>query len=433
MTSEIEEALSPDPSPPPPADPPLPELTTVLLVLFPIGAGLVVCNLYYMQPLLPGVMHDFSVDETKAALLTTSTQVGYGLGMVFVLPVADIVEKRRLICVMLCLAVVFLVVMAVSPIYYVSLVDCFCIGFASVTPQLLVPIAAQMAKPERRGKVVGTVVSGILVGILLSRVLSGLIGKHFGWKTIFWIAAIMIGLFTIALRALLPEIRPSVDLTYFQALRSLPTIFLQYRDLRVCSGCVMCTFAVFNTFWTCLAYLLKDQWGWGSDIAGLFGLIGVLGALVANLGGRLVDRTGPFLVISIAVGVTLTAQILVTTVCWWIAGLIVTIVFLDMGIQAWHTSMHTIVQSLTNEARTRVTAIFMCMLFAGGSAGAAIGSSLYQHFGWTADGIFGIGLIAVGGALHFVARPGWRETKQEQKDAEMETELEAEPGAGSEV
>jgi predicted MFS family arabinose efflux permease len=383
----------------------------------------------YVQPLLTQVQDYFNVGESGAALFVTVAQVGYAIGIVFILPAADFLEKRRLMCVILIVAVAFMIVIAVSPIYMVTLAAFFCLGVTSVTPQLLIPMAAQMAKPERRGRVVGVVVSGIMIGVLISRVFSGLLGKAFGWKTIYWIAAIPMVLYAITMRLLLPEIRNRDDLTYGQALKSLIPLFVKYGKLRYAGSGAMCCFGSLHVFWTCLAYLLRDEYGWGPDIAGLFGLVGVAGALMALFAGRLADSKGNFLVVSIGIVSVLVGYVLVTTVCRWLAGLIVTILIIDAGLQYWNTGVQTIVQNLTNEARSRVTAIFQFMFFAGASIGSAVGAALYQNYGWTADGLFGVAVIACALIVHLVTQWGeWRVpppgqeagTKEEEEASEIQ-------------
>jgi predicted MFS family arabinose efflux permease len=349
------------------------DLTTFLLVLITIAAGLVECNQYYMQPLLPFVGDYFEVDVTQSALLTTAAQVGEGVGMIFLIPIGDLVEKRRFICIVLILAIICLIGIAISPIYYVTFGLCFLMGLTSVSPQLLVPVAAQLSHPEQRGRAVGTVVSGMVVGIHASRLLAGFLGStglhndfwywwhsdhvgDSGWKTVFWVAAILLIVLAIILRCKLPLLPATADMSYWRVLKSMWTLFYENGTLRACIFCMMCGFAAFNIFWTCLAYLLRDNYGSGHETsrdAGLFGLIGVVGAIVANLAGRLVDRVGPFVVISAAIGVTLLSFFGVTFICGWLPGLIATTVVMDAGIQAWNTPIQTVAQGLTTRPKPR--------------------------------------------------------------------------------
>jgi predicted MFS family arabinose efflux permease len=324
--------------------------------------------------------------------------------MLFIVPIADIVEKRKLVLTMLVLITVVLVGVCVSPIYEVTLISCFFVGLTSVTPQIFVPVSASMAGPERRGKVVGILLSGLMIGILLSRVLSGALADWFGWKSVFGVAAGLTVVLLVAVALVMPRLEPPSDLKYLAIIRSLWSVFVQFGDLRYAATCGMCGFSTFSIFWTCLSYLLADQYGWGPGIAGLFGIVGVVGAMAAQVGGRVVDRYGTFFVVSATIGVSLLSYVLVTTVCWWLAGLIVTIVLLDAGIQGWNTALQAKIQSLSDEARARITAIYIFMYFVGGSIGSVSGSALYQHFGWVAIGILGSGMICIGATIHFVTQ-----------------------------
>jgi predicted MFS family arabinose efflux permease len=168
-----------------------------------------------------------------------------------------------------------------------------------------------------------------------------------------------------------------------------------------------------SIFWTCLSYLLEDHYGWGPVISGLFGLVGVGGALSAQLGGRVVDKHGTFFVVSFSIVLTLASYVMVATVCWWLSGLIITIFLLDAGIQAWNTALQTVVQGLTDEARGRVTAIYIFLYFVGGSIGSVSGAALYQHYGWVAVGLLGIAWVVLGGLIHLGTQLPKRCTKAE--------------------
>jgi predicted MFS family arabinose efflux permease len=403
LIPEDETPPAPDPQTDPPS-PPKEELTLLRLIVFAIGAGLTVANLYYTQPLLSYVMDYFEIDETRAGLLTTFTQIGYALGMLFIVPLADIIEKRKLVLIMLVLIIVVLVGVCASPVYEVTLIACLLLGLTSVTPQIFVPVSAQLAGPERRGKVVGIVLSGLMIGILVSRVLSGALADWLGWKTVFGAAAVLTLFLLIAVVFIMPRLEPLSDLKYFQIIKSLWSVFCKFGDLRYAATCGMCVFSSFSVFWTCLSYLLDDHYGWGPAIAGLFGLVGVVGALAAQVGGRIVDKYGTFVMVSGSIILALVSYICVATVCWWLAGLIITIIGIDAGIQGCNTALQTLIQSLSDEERARITALYIFMYFVGGSIGSATGAALYQHYGWVAVGLLGICFISTGAAVHFITQ-----------------------------
>jgi predicted MFS family arabinose efflux permease len=405
------------------ADSDQPNLSMFSLVVMTICAGLIACNQYFLQPLLPLIGKYFGVDDMKSGFLTTSTQVGYALGMLFLIPVTDFVDVRRFICVILIFTIICLVAIFVSPLYYVTLGVCFVLGLTSVTSQLLVPVAGRLSRPERRGKSVGAVATGTVIGILVSRVMSGLLagvglrndfwtkeqsGKS-GWKTVFWVAAAIVIILTVNLRCSLPRLPPTSDVSYGRALVSLFRSFCGNGTLHACG---MCGFAAFNIFWTCLAYLFRDKYHRGdrsSQDAGLFGLIGVVGAVVASFVARLVDRVGPFIIISVAIVVTLLSFLGLTFLYWSLPGLIISAVLMDVGIQTWNTSIQTILQG---SAKGDVTAISVFMLFIGGAIGSASSAVLYEKFEWRAVGLLGLGIVVIGTIIHFSCRLGKDYSKQ---------------------
>jgi predicted MFS family arabinose efflux permease len=400
-------------------------------MLMTISASIIVCNQYFMQPLLPHVEISFNLKEAQAGLLTVVTQIRYALGMIFLILVADFVEKRRFICVILVLVIICLIGIFISPIYHVTLAICFLLGVTSVTPQLLILITAQLAKPAQRGKAVGTVVSGTVIGILASLVLAGFLGElglhndawHFwtkhrqpesGWKTIFWVAAILI-ILTITLRVKLPQLPATADPKYGEVLKSLAQLFCENGTLPTAGACGFFAFGAFNIFWTPLADLFRDTYHrrYPSRDAGQLKLVGIISALAANLAGRLIDEVGPFLIISVAVIVIFVSFLGVTFICHWIAGRIVTCIVMDSGGQAWNTSIQTIVQGLSNVARSRVTAIAIFMLFCGDTAGSISSMLVYDKFHWQGVGFLGLGLIVIGGTIHFTFRLGINYSKEE--------------------
>jgi predicted MFS family arabinose efflux permease len=421
-----------------------------MLVLMTVAGGLVACNQSYLQPLLTLVERYFEVDITQSVLLTTAAQVGQGLGMIFLIPIGDLVEKRRFICIVLILAIVCLIGIAVSPLYYVTLVICFLMGFTSVLPQLLVPVAAELSRPEQRGRAVGTVVSGMVVGIHASRILAGFLGilglhndfwywwhsdhvADSGWKTVFWVAALLLSVLAVILRCKLPLLPATADMSYWRVLKSMGMLFYENGTLRACIFCGMCGFAAFNTFWTCLVFLFRDDYGKGEDAArdaGLFGVVGIVGAVVANLAGRLVDRIGPFAVISVAIIATLVSFFGVTFLCGSLPGLIATVIIMDAGIQAWITPIQTVAQGLTSSARNRVAALGLFITFIAGGAGSLSSSVLYEKFRWQSIGILGIGLVAIGGIIHFICQIGKGYPKQPSDPARRQAKVSSE---GSEL
>ena len=191
-----------------------PKLTPLTLWLMTIATGLVVANLYYNQPLLEDIAGTFHVSRGKAGQVSVLTQLGYAAGMLLILPLADMYKRKRLMMLMMIIVTIALIIAAASPAISILLLSSLLIGAASMTPQLLVPMAAHLAKPAERGKIIGVVMSGLLIGILLSRTVSGFVGAHFGWRAMFYIAAGIMVVISLLLFFLLPEVEPEYTGTY---------------------------------------------------------------------------------------------------------------------------------------------------------------------------------------------------------------------------
>ncbi len=331
--------------------------------------------------------------EGRAGLAATLAQVGYALGMLFVVPLGDIRERRGLIMITLGATVVAALAMAAAPSFGLLCLASLVLGFATCTPQILVPFAAALARPESRGRVVGFVMSGLLLGILLARTLSGFVGARLGWRAVYVLAAILVAVLAVALRLLLPESREGARVSYGRLLRSLGELVREEPVLRESAAYGALLFAAFSAFWTTLAFLLHPR-GLGPDAVGLFGLVGAAGALAAPLAGRFSDRGSPrrtilagVLIVIVSFGVMLQGSI---------AALVVGVLLMDVGVQASHTSNLSRVYGRRPEARSRMNTVYMTCYFVGGSLGSAIGAWAWGTYGWP-------GVCAVGAGCGFLA------------------------------
>jgi predicted MFS family arabinose efflux permease len=367
-------------------------LSRFLIVVMATACGITVANLYYIQPLLAEIAKYFNVTQGNIGFVAMLTQVGYAIGMLFLLPLADIREKRTLIVTMLIFAAMSLVLMFLSFNITVVAVAAFAIGFTSVVPQLIVPLAAQLADPKERGKIIGSVMSGLLIGILLSRTFSGIVGKYFGWRVVYLIAAIMMIILAIALKNILPKSEPISEMKYGDLFKSMLHLIKTEPILREASinGAMM--FAAFSAFWTTLSFLLESyHYNMGSEVAGLFGLVGVTGALAAPVVGRIADRKSPKFTIGIGMIIVTIAYLCFTLFGFKIWGLIIGVILLDLGVQSCQISNQARVHALNEEVRNRINTVFMVSYFIGGSLGSYFGSLSYAHFGWY--GVCFIGII----------------------------------------
>jgi predicted MFS family arabinose efflux permease len=377
------------------------QLTPRLVWLMAVACGLTVANLYYNQPLLAQIGRAFGVDAQQMGVISMLTQFGYAAGMFLFIPLGDIQERRKLITTLLVAVGVALIGVAVSQsllwIYAASLA----VGITTVAPQMIIPLAAQLASPQERGRVIGNIMSGLLIGILLARTISGWIGELFGWRTMFFLAAFMMVSLAYILHRNLPVSTPTIKLSYPGLIKSMGILIMEQRTLREAAIIGACMFASFSVFWTALAFYLEGpSYGYGSGIAGMFGLVGVAGAGAASVIGRLADKVKP----SSMAGFMIVMALLAYTSFWllggWIWGLTLGVILLDLGVQGCQVSNQARIYSLLPEARSRLNTVFMVSTFIGGAIGSTLGGFIWSHYGWN-------GICAVGGAFVTVALLLW--------------------------
>jgi predicted MFS family arabinose efflux permease len=364
------------------------------VVFMSVCTGLIVANIYYAQPLVILISHEFDVAESAAGTISFCTQLGYALGLLFLVPLGDKLERRKQILVTAAISIAALIAAALSPNLLVLQAACVLIGCTSIVPQLILPLAAHLARPEKRGSVVGIVMSGLLVGILLSRTISGFVGAWLGWRAMFWIAAGVTLSLLFFMRLAFPQSRPSYPGNYATLMKSLVTLFRQQPLLREAAFINALTFVSFGMFWTTMVlHLSGPPFLFHSDTIGLFGLAAAAGALLAPLIGGVADRGNP----RVAIGYGLAAVALSFVIFYFggstVAGMLVAIVLLDLGQQSVHVSNQARIYTLMPEARNRINTVYMTISFLGTASGSAVGLLVWDRFGWT--GICAMGMTAV--------------------------------------
>jgi len=365
-----------------------------------IATGLVVANIYYNQPLLGDIAHTFHVSNGTAGRISMATQLGYAAGMFFIAPLADMFERKKLMLIAFMAVIIALLAAAIAPNIHLLVLASFLVGVASLTPQLLVPMAAHLAKPEERGKKIGVVMSGLLIGILASRTLSGFIGKQFGWNAMFFIAAGLMVIMGLLVYIFLPKVEPDYKGNYKELMRSLVHLFMNEPQLRFAALRGALCFACFMAFWTTLVFLLKENFNLGSDAAGSFGLVGAFGAIAAGLMGRLSDKMDAFKLSFFTLSLILVSFVVFIFSGHSIIGLVIGVIILDMGVQATHISNQSIIFALSAEARNRINTIYMVSYFIGGSLGTLLVSSLWGNYHWMGVCITGIALSLIALVVH---------------------------------
>ncbi|AET66090.1 arabinose efflux permease family protein [Desulfosporosinus orientis DSM 765] len=366
-------------------------MSRFLVLVMAVASGITVANLYYIQPLLVEIAESFHVTQVSVGFVAMLTQVGYALGMLSILPLADIKEKRSLIVTMLLFSACALLFMSFSFNITVISIASFAVGFTSVVPQLIVPFAAQLANPKERGRIIGSVMSGLFVGILVSRTFSGIVGEYWGWRTVYLIAAGLMIILALFLRRLLPLCPPISRMNYRDLFKSMVSLSKNLHVLREASlnGALM--FAAFSAFWTSLVFLLESShYHLGADIAGMFGLVGVTGALAAPIVGRTADKRSPRFTVGIGM-----ISVILAYVCFWILGfklwgLIIGVILLDLGVQSCQISNQARVHALNDEARNRLNTVYMVSYFFGGAVGSYLGSYCYANFNWYGVCVLGL-------------------------------------------
>lgn len=264
-------------------------LPASILWTLAIVAGISVANLYYNQPLLNMIRRELGVSEFRTNLISMVTQIGYALGLLFIIPLGDLYQRKKIIILNFALLILSLLAIALATNIHIILLASLVTGICSVIPQIFIPIASQFSKPENKGRNVGIVVSGLLTGILASRVISGFVGELFGWREMYYIAAALMLICAAVVLRVLPDIRPTFKGKYGELMKSLFLLLKEYPQLRIYSLRAALAFGSFLAMWSCLAFKMgQAPFLAGSNVIGMLGLCGIAGALSASLVGKYV-------------------------------------------------------------------------------------------------------------------------------------------------
>lgn len=371
-----------------------------------VSTGAIVANNYYIQPLLAQIARDFHLTVTEAGHLAMLGQIGTALGMFIFVPLGDLLERRGLITwmVLACVVNLALFAMATNAVWLGA--ASFLLGATCSAVHVIVPLSAHLAPAHQRGRVVGTVLSGLLIGILLARTVSGLLGAQFGWRAVYWAGAGAMLALALLIRLRLPYSHPQSDLSWAQLVRSLGTLVSEQPVLREAAFTSATLFCAFSAFWTTLVFFLETPpYHYGPSVAGLFGLVGAVGAMAAPVMGHLADRFGARTNVLIALLVTAASFLWMGWLGTALAGLVLGVVLLDVGVQAGHVSNQTRIYALVPEARGRLNTVYMVCYFTGGALGSWGGSWAWGAFGWLGVCGFSMAVLGLGLVGHvFIAR-----------------------------
>ena len=373
------------------------ELSSARILMLAIICCIVVANIYFNQSVLNLIAGSFPNEWGAVSLIPMGTQLGYAVGLFFLIPLGDYIERQRLILRQAQVLFLALIGMMLSPTATVLVFFSFLTGMAATVAQQIVPLAASLSRTSARGKTVGTVMSGVLAGILAGRAIGGLIGQYFGWRGVFLSGAIMtlLAIFFI-LRILPAQSLPTPKFNYLAVLRSLGQLWKSEPQVRGATLTQAMLFASFSVLWTVLPFWLAHRYDYGAGITGTLAALGLIGILCAPLAGSFSDRQGPFRMV--VFGVIL--MLLAWTVFWrWnsIVGMVVGILLLDAGEQCVLIANQHTIYSLRPDARNRLNTLYMCVMFIGGACGSLTATWLWETtHSWALISSAGGGLVIMG-------------------------------------
>ncbi|WP_413773093.1 MFS transporter [Acinetobacter calcoaceticus] len=377
-----------------------------LILLFAIASGASVANVYYAQPLLDILARDFNISHSAIGGVVTATQIGCALALIFLVPLGDLVNRRRLMAIQLVALISALLVVAFAHSTVVLLAGMLAVGLlGTAMTQGLIAYAASAAAPHEQGHVVGTAQSGVFIGLLLARVFSGGISDVAGWRGVYFCAAVIMLVIALPLWKHLPRLKVQpVSMHYSQLLASMLKLLCQEKVLQVRGVLALLMFAAFNIFWSALVLpLSKPPYSFSHTIIGSFGLVGVVGALAAARAGKWADRGYAQRTSLAALVILLIAWGPLSLMAYSLWALVIGIVLLDLGGQALHVTNQSMIFRTRPEAHSRLVGLYMLFYSIGSGLGAISTTATYAYAGW-------LGVCALGAGVSLLALLFWWRT-----------------------
>ncbi|MFN2475705.1 MAG: MFS transporter [Chthoniobacterales bacterium] len=372
-------------------------LSPGLIGLISFACGAMVANIYYAQTLIDRIGPEIGLSPALSGAIVTLTQLGYGIGLFLFVPLGDLYENRRLSLLMIAGTFVACLAIALSRGPATFLAASLVTGIAATGAQILLPLASHLSAPDRQGRTIGQIMSGLLAGIMLARPLASFMAESFGWRSVFYLSAGLMGVIGVALAMTLPERRPRARVPYSTILRSMVTLARQHRRLRLRALYQAALFAAFNLFWTAAPLVLLQRFHFTQNGVALFALAGAGGALAAPLAGWMADhgktRLATLLAHLILVGGFIVAGFVAA------AGMVIAFAatgfLIDAAVQLNQITGQKIIFDISQEARSRVNSIYLTSMFAIGAMGSILGSLCFDRGGWGMTAATG---AAIGGA-----------------------------------
>lgn len=357
-------------------------LKSSTILLMAVAAGITVANIYYNQPILKEMALSLHATDAEIGRVSMFSQLGYGLGMFFLIPMGDMVNRKRLILLLMLSLATALVLMVLSKGVVFVWILSLMIGICSAPAQIIMPMAASLDKVNR-GKTVGIVFSGILVGILGSRVISGFITDWLGWRYVYGISAVMVLTITVLLQLYLPNVKHKFSGNYLGLLKSTLSLVKEHKVLRQSAILGAFTFGIFCSFWTTVTfYLSGPAFNFHADTIGLFGIVAIGGALVAPYFGKLADKGNTRKSLLMTVGMIIFSLLLLKFFPLSVAVMVIAIFILDIGVQATQITNFARIYALDENSHSRLNTIYMTTYFIGGGIGTFFGLLCWKHGGW---------------------------------------------------
>ncbi|QKE10519.1 MFS transporter [Bacillus cereus] len=371
------------------------DISSGLIILLATACGIIVANLYYAQPLIGVISNEIGLSNSSAGLIVTLTQIGYVVGLLFLVPLGDIVENKKLILILLFLSAFALISMVFVKSATLLLIASFFTGLGSVAAQVLVPLVSYLSSENARGRVVGNVMSGLLLGIMLARPISSLVADIWGWSAIFALSATVIIVLAFVLSKVLPIRKPQAKTNYIALLNSMWQLLRTTPILRRRAIYHACVFGAFSLFWTTVPLLLSSPaFHFSQTAIALYALVGITGAIAAPIGGRLADlgwtRPATGIALTVVIISLLLPLFIQSSSPFGIAVLVIAAILLDMGVSANLVLSQRLIFSLSPEIRSRLNGLFMAIFFLGGAVGSFIGGWAYALGGWNLTLCIGI-------------------------------------------
>ena len=384
------------------------KMTTFLAALFAICSGLAIGNLYWAQPLLVEITNGFGLSPASGGLLITATQIGYALGILFIVPLGDFVRRKRLIIIVMILSIVALVACALSPSFMILSLSLFSMGIVTISGQIILPLAGDLSSPDERGHIVGIVASGITTGILFSRFASGILAGLWGWRSVYVIAAILNLIMVLVMIYVLPDIPRKNELKSYKSLiASVFTTFRRHHTLfRILLLSGLLFGLVFNIFWTSLTFLLSGEpFNYSTFQIGLVSLAGLVSAVCGLYFGKLQDKGLSVPALGVFIGMIIVTMVGGLVFSASIIAIVIIAAVFSVGVQGITVLAQARLFALSNEERSRLNTVFVVNNFIFGAVGSALASFLWSMGGWSFV-MMGAILISLIGLIVWISSRG---------------------------